>query len=44
MMFCVTNRKLCRGYFLERIKQLAAGGGGALIGMTLVPLLSGLLG
>ena len=26
MMICVTNRKLCRGDFLERIRQLAAGG------------------
>ena len=28
----------------QGIKQLVAGGGGALIGVTLVPLLSGLLG
>ena len=28
----------------QGIKQLVAGGGVALIGMTLVPLLSGLLG
>ena len=26
MMLCVTNRKLCRGSFLARIEQLAAGG------------------
>ena len=28
----------------QGVKQLVAGGGGALIGVTLVPLLSGLLG
>ena len=28
----------------KRIKQLMAGGGVALIGITLIPLLSGLLG
>ena len=28
----------------QGMKQLVAGGGGALIGMTLVPLLSGLFG
>ena len=31
MMICVTNRKLCRGDFLERIKQLAAGGADAIL-------------
>ena len=28
----------------QGVKQLVAGGGGALIGVTLIPLLSGLLG
>ena len=31
MMICVTNRKLCRGDFLERIEQLAAGGADAIL-------------
>jgi len=30
-MICVTNRKLCRGDFLERIEQLAAGGADAIL-------------
>ncbi|ARE64728.1 hypothetical protein A4V01_22230 [Erysipelotrichaceae bacterium I46] len=34
---------VCRFYYLG-MKQLMAGGGVALIGMTLVPLLSGLFG
>ena len=35
---------LLEGYKSQGVKQLVAGGGVALIGVTLIPLLSGLLG
>ncbi|HAQ3950393.1 TPA: hypothetical protein IXP86_001330, partial [Enterococcus faecium] len=41
----IFSRLISSKYFLIKdIKQLVAGGGVALIGVTLVPLLSGLLG
>ena len=36
-MICVTNRKLCRGDFLERIEQLAAGGMRSYYGKKICP-------